>query len=219
MAEDVVRAKRFELVDDDGGTRALIDTGRDEHVGMTFFDRTGQERATVGLMPHGVAFFSLHNEAGREVVKATAAPGGRGRSDTVVALKDNEGRTRIQLGASQAGEATLNLTNTDGEPRAQIVVSPEGDPLIQLIEAGDSSAVTIQEGGVTIQEGAKGGSTSRGLIIGDYANNFRAALMLAAGKPSLGLNDAEGRTRAVLQLSEDGVPVLALLDEKGNRIQ
>jgi hypothetical protein len=210
--EDVVRAKRFELVDDDGGTRAVIDTGRNEHVGVSFFDRTGQERTTLGVMPEGVAFLSMSDEAGQEVVKATAGAGG---SDTVVALRDKEGRTRVQLGASQAGEATFNLTDTDGNARVQIVVSPEGDPLIQLIGDADSGAVTIQDGSVTMQ----GGAASRGLVISDDADNLRVGLMLSNDSLGLVLNDAEGRLRATLQLSENGVPVLALLDSEGNRIQ
>jgi len=212
VAEDVVRARRFELVDDAGETRAVLDTGhdREEHVGLTLFDTEGKARASLGVMPDGFASLSLGDEDGREVIKITASAvvGESVSSDSVVALKDKSGQTRVQLGVSQEGEAAIHLTNSQGASLVQVFVDSDGTAKFSLQEQTGSGGVSMQ-----------GGPEGRGLAIGDDTDTARVGLLHVGGKPTLVLSDAEGRPRAILQLSAEGVPTLALLDEEGSPIR
>lgn len=193
--EETVRTRRLELVDDTGELRALLDIGRDAHVALSFFSEGGQELATVGIMPDGFSSISLNDEEGRESVKAVA---GGEHSDTVVALKDGDGRTRLQVGVSSAGEPALALTGEDGGVRAQMFVDAEG-----------RTVLTLKDGNGEANVSASVGAGSTGLVVADETDTGRIGMFVRAdGGTSLMLTDAEGQPKVTFGVEREGTPTV-----------
>lgn len=196
--EATLRARRLELVDDAGETRALLDTGQGEHVSLSFFGDGGQELATVGVMPDGFSTLILNDGEGRESVKAT---GGGEHSDTVVVLKDGDERTRLQLGVSDAGEPALALADENGV-RVQTYLSAEG-----------SAVMTLKDGGSNVTFSVGNGDT--GLVIADETDTGRiGAMTQAGGNATLALLDDAGKPKIVLEVGPDGEPTV-FVEEQG----
>jgi hypothetical protein len=67
MAEqvaEVIRAKRFELVDSDGSVRATLALHEGGTPGLGLFDNDGHERATLSLDQEGAPRLTLWSKAG-----------------------------------------------------------------------------------------------------------------------------------------------------------
>lgn len=205
MPEDVVRAKRFELVDDEGETRALWDTGSQEHVALSFYGKNQEERLSIGVMPDGFSTFVLRDESGREIIKATTA---NDFSDSVIVIKDESGQVRAQVGVNESGEPTLTMTDENENVRAQMFVDSNGEPnLILKDEAGKSNVSASVRPQAT------------GLVIADGSDTGRIGLyVLGDSSSSISVADAMGQPRAILRTDEAGKPILVLLDEEGDTI-
>lgn len=198
--EGTVRARRFELVDDVGETRALLDTGLASHVGLSFFSKRGQELATVGVMPDGFSSFVLNDENGREAIKAVA---GRESSNTVIALKDGDGRTRLQAGISDVGEPALALTDERGNVRAQTYIDAQGSAVMILKDGGREANVTVSAG-----------TENTGLVVADGTDRGRIGMLVQADSgASLAMTDAEGKPKVMFGVQRDGRPI-AFVEEQ-----
>lgn len=205
MAEEVIRAKRFELIDDEGKTRALIDTGQKEHVALSFFGKDEQERATVGIMPDGFSSFVLLDEEGKESIKATT---GTGPSDSVFVIKDGNERPRIQAGVGKAGEAALSLTDDEGNVRIQASVDDRGVPTLTLKDEAGEANVTISVK-----------TEYTGLVIAKESDLGRIGLLtFSDDTASIAITDGQGIPRIMLRTEPDGHPTLSILNEKGDPI-
>ncbi len=210
--KDVVRAKRFELVGDNGETRALLDTGSAEHVSLSLFGSDGKERANLGVMPDGLALLVLNYEDGQEAIKATTqtagVEGGLAASNSVVVIKDRNGQVRAQVGVNDEGDPSVSLADSNGNVSIRLEVDEEGNSHITISGRDGIGNVSLQAR-----------PDRKGIVIGDEADVGRAGLMLVQDTASLTLTDAEGRPRAILQLSGDGGQFFAFLDEEGNPLQ
>lgn len=205
MTEEVIRAKRFELVDDNDKIRALIDTGQKEHVALSFFGKDEQERATVGVMPDGFASFVLQDENGTEIIKATT---GSGPSDSVIVIKDENEQSRIQAGVSKDGGTALSLTDKDGNVRVQISVDSEGIPTLTLNDQASGASATISVR-----------TESTGLVIADGSDTGRIGLLVFSDDTaSVAITDDQGKPRIILRADSDGNPSFVLLDGEGNSL-
>lgn len=88
MSNDVVRAQRFELVDKDGNTRAVLTC--DAQTGsptIVFKDSRDQTRVTVGIAWNDMPSIQLNAEDGTARVALVARPEGNG----MVLVVDNDG--------------------------------------------------------------------------------------------------------------------------------
>jgi hypothetical protein len=74
--QEVVRAKRFEVVDDQGRSRALLSVLPDGSPGLTLYDGAGKQRAGLGLLPDGTPRLALHDAAGKQRAGLTVLPDG-----------------------------------------------------------------------------------------------------------------------------------------------
>jgi len=61
---DVVRAKRFELVDSEGKVCATLALREDEMPGLSLYDREGQERATFAIDTGGALHLAMRTKTG-----------------------------------------------------------------------------------------------------------------------------------------------------------
>jgi hypothetical protein len=97
-AEDVIRARRFELVDDRGNVRTVLtaepgETGTDL-IGIHIANNQGRPVVSIGVDPeHNVPFLTLRDKAGSEAaVFATVMPDGT----AALTLRDKEGREEVK---------------------------------------------------------------------------------------------------------------------------
>jgi hypothetical protein len=61
---DVVRAKRFELVDSEGKVCAKLALREDEMPGLSLFDRDGHERGTFCIDTQGALHLTMRTKSG-----------------------------------------------------------------------------------------------------------------------------------------------------------
>jgi len=91
MPEDVVRASRFELVDNQGNTRGVLACDGDSGAPtITFRDSKGQTRVTVGIAWNDMPSIQLNGEDGTARLALIARPEGNG----MVLVADDQGHTK-----------------------------------------------------------------------------------------------------------------------------
>lgn len=142
----VVRATRFELVDENSGSlRAMLATGPNGSVVLTLLDEDGQDVASVG--------FNLSYDETTELVLKGVDGGGKGLRLTV----ERDGRAgvrflnvpsqlvspdapagnvspQVTIGMDENNMPLLMMVDPDGKPRAQIGVMPDGTAALVLCD-------------------------------------------------------------------------------------
>lgn len=95
MAETVVRADRYELLDKDGNTRAVLACDHDSGAPTcTFRDSRGQTRLTVGIAWNDMPSLQLGAEDGTARVALIVRPEG----DGMIVVVDAEGNKKVVTG-------------------------------------------------------------------------------------------------------------------------
>jgi hypothetical protein len=102
LAEEVVRAKRFEIVSDDNEVRGILGSLPDGAVGLHLFDESGQVKLSLSV---------LYEKDG--------AP--------VVYLRDSAGVIRLQLQVGPQDVATLGINDSDEHLRVIAGTDREGN--------------------------------------------------------------------------------------------
>ncbi len=107
---EVIRAKRFELVDADGRVRAALGLGRGQPV-LAFADTGGKARVLLALSDDGTPGLGLADGDGevRAVLRV------RGDGSPSLELREEHEQTRATLEVSGDGDAMLRLFDKDGE--------------------------------------------------------------------------------------------------------
>jgi hypothetical protein len=123
MVEEVIRAKRFEMVDDEGQARVVLGT-QDETSGLMLLDSNGQSVAELAVSDDtGSAMLSLYDERGS--LRASLDLDADG--SPTVGLYDISGEPRISLGIAEGGSPVLDFTGPFGEARMSLVMDGEGN--------------------------------------------------------------------------------------------
>ena len=113
--QEVVRAKRFELVDAEGRVRIEIGMGgvdrRWQTPGVRLLDQKGNVRATLEVYPQGHPNLTLRDEKGE--VRAMLALAFD--DSPVIWMYDEKGKTRAVGGLGSDGSPILTLRDKEGE--------------------------------------------------------------------------------------------------------
>ena len=165
MVEDVIRAKRFEVVDDEGRPRVIVGAQptaaglllldangstvaelavSDEHgaVALTLYDLRGQARATLDLDANGAPNLALHDMAGEARVSLAVD---EEESATVLDFTGPYGEARFSIEIDKEGLPSLAMMDSKGEDRAILHVDRKGNPRLQFLDergrevSGDAS--------------------------------------------------------------------------------
>ena len=110
--KDVLRARKIELVDDDGKTRVSIRLDKDGNSNMQFIDDKGQVRVSVGASDKGPASISLSDCDGQTRVSAMVAENG----SSYLFMYDRQGVTRVQVETGSTDITTVILGGKDKKP-------------------------------------------------------------------------------------------------------
>ena len=117
MAEEAIRAKSFEVVDDEGNVRARTTTMSSGGVATNLFDSKGNPRVSLGVNQADVPTFGLYDADGTVRVEI-----GSGVDGQIVRLNDEDGNPR----------AMMALLTEEGSVPAMTFVDKEGNPRVQL---------------------------------------------------------------------------------------
>lgn len=115
---DVIRARRFELVDEGGTIRAVLSAEPGLAWGLAIADEDGNAVASVGLNPRtGEPFVMLqdaHTEAG--IMATIGSPDARQHVRCAVSLSDDKGQERIMLMLDEDGNPSILSLDENGAP-------------------------------------------------------------------------------------------------------
>jgi hypothetical protein len=131
--EKVLRAEKFELVDQTGTIRAVLGSVSSTVHGLTLYDPNGRPRAGLGVSADGTAMMQLLGP--QSTVAVVVEESGVAK---VVFMKD--GLQRIGLGVLPDGLATLSFFDVDMTIRVGLMMRGEdGQPgLILRSDKGNS---------------------------------------------------------------------------------
>lgn len=212
MADDVVRAKRFELVDDEDNVYASLER---DGTGSPFFvirdPRTETPRVVIGLNARGTGSVDLWDGEGRSRLKAAVEEDG----GALIRFRDENDREMLQVhhvpaGHPQAPQGSSGVIFSDGRnARVQLGISPDGSPNLTLKDRDGKEVASLSVGGngEAILTLTSPDSPSAGTMISGPAANLLAVLSMV---------DEQGRPRVMANLGADGKPTLTLMDEDGN---
>jgi hypothetical protein len=168
--------------------------------GLVLVDRTGRERARLGLDAQGMAHLKFYGDDDAALVSLAAdAQGG-----VALALGDDKRQHAVVLSVAPQGSQDMAFYR-NGQLRLGLEVPKNGEPAVNLYDTGNR-VITL-------------GLTNPGdphLIF--YGDKQKAALDLSStknGDRSLELRGKDGIPRVVLGLKQDRKAALGLFDQKG----
>lgn len=185
----------------DGQGGATIETDMDGLARLVLFDRSGAGAAWLGLLPDGSRALLLSDEK----QTATAMLGVTADGSLRLMLANKVHRQRANLTVLPEGPAHLDLGGKDGKGGVTLGVTVNGAPGLRLFDRdGKAGAILVAAEG------------SAGLTLRDPEGRDVAGLTTDAGRwPRLFLSADGKKAGALLAMSEDGSPGLALFDEVG----
>jgi hypothetical protein len=124
VTAEVVRAKRFELVDDEGKVRIILDVGSgDEKAVMGIQDNAGNNRAAFGIFEGGSVILALKDAGG--TTRASLAIGEKSADQPRLIFADSFGRARAEIAVNDNGDVELALADKWGQKRAMLGVAED----------------------------------------------------------------------------------------------
>jgi hypothetical protein len=209
---EVLRAKRLEIVDDEGKVRAVLGT-REEGIGVvSVYDQSGRVRASLeaGEIPEQASGLSVFDTNGkpRAVVSMDNDPD-RG---SALILLDTEGKQRAVVSLKEGGQAGLRFSA--GQKNRAISISAGDDGKLYLMLSGEGAPMVAL--GLNEKEGQDACSN---IVLAD--NDDRAGIVISGRRsgPSIKLTDRREKVRASLELGANGEPGLYHFDEEGTTIR
>lgn len=145
--KEVVKAKEFQIVDDEGVARITIGLDKDGNSTMKFLDNNQKVRVSVGASKNGPASISLADSDGETRVLSMVAESG----SSYLFMYDRQGVTRVQVETGSADITTVILGGKNKKP---------------LIKASiDSSDSTYEQGSLSLYD-------SKGKLMHKAPSNF-----------------------------------------------
>lgn len=185
----------------EGQGGATMESEADGSARLVLFDRGGSGAAWLGVLPDGSRSLLLSDAKHT----ATAMFGVTAEGSLHLMLADRVHRQRANLTLLPEGPTHLDLAGKDGKGGATLGVTVNGAPGLRLFDRdGKAGAVLVAAEG------------SAGLTLRDPEGRDVAGLATDAGRwPRLFFSVDGKKTGALLGMSEDGSPGLALFDEFG----
>ena len=182
---DVVRARRFEVVDAAGKERAVLGVFSDDVTALRVYDATGKMMLMgLGVTRDDEAGLGLRDAAGKLRAGLNVTSDG----SPLLLLLDAAEKARAGLRILPTGVPMLDLNDTAGEIRMSLSVSSDSGPVFRLFDAAGKMGAGL---GMT-PDGIPG------LVLYDTAEHGRAGMVMTSDGPTLELRDAGRNLRAVL---------------------
>ena len=127
-ADQVVRARKFELVDREGRVRGVLGDLGFGSVGMSLRDGEGILRVGLSVVPDGRAVVSFFHKDGKPRAALGVGPNG----SPAMLLTRGDGKRQIELAYAADGGARLRMVATKGQAGAALGMFPDGSPYLVL---------------------------------------------------------------------------------------
>ena len=191
---EVLRAKRLEIVDDDGKVRAVLGTREEGIGGLSVFDESSgrvRARLVAGEIPEQGSGLSVFDTNGKP--RAVVNMSNDADKSSGLILLDTEGKQRVGVGLETGGQAWLSISAAKKDRSVMLVAMDDGN--VTLLLSGEEAPTA----GLTLRvEAGKDPSADLGLIDRDG----RAGVVLSERRsgPYVSLSVAALRlTRAQLR--------------------
>ncbi len=159
MTEEVVRAKRFELIDDNEDIRGGMEVTERGTVRMYLglsnqspgVELDVEENGTANIILRDerervrsrLSYRSLEAEAGPGSVGLLFSDGNKDRAqlgvdpvleNPTMAMYDHEGNEMVSIAVTRTSGTALTISDKQGRPRAALVLTPDGIPRLVLLD-------------------------------------------------------------------------------------
>lgn len=193
-ASEVLRAKRLEIVDDEGKVRASLGTLENGVGELALRDASGRVRAVleVGEIPGEASGLRVFDTNGRARVGLFAY--NDPRKGAVVQVNDEKETARATLALDEGGQALLGVGAGEKNRKITAVVGPDG--AARLTFTGEGPMIGL---GSFDEDRA-----SPTLILTDEKGNGGMVLDGGRYKPYVRFRDPAGKVRAGLELTPGG---------------
>jgi len=141
-ADQVVRARKFELVDQQGRVRGVLGDLGFGSVGMSVRDSDGTMRVGLSVLPDGKAVVSFYTKEGRPGAALGIGPDG----NPTMLLARGDGKRQIELAYAADGGARLRMVDTEGQAGAALGMFPDGSPYL-LLRGTDKGRAILEVSG------------------------------------------------------------------------
>jgi hypothetical protein len=222
--EDVINAKQFNLLDDNGKTRAVLSADKDEPR-LTLLDVDGNTRVLLSVNKDR-SLLTLSNADGLAVLGVTkggdVVKGGVVMGGPQLTLSDTDRKPRVMLTADK-DEALLGLysggkffTNlfTDIDGTRLVMKDADGKARVALGVANGNSQLNLWDGNGKFNTYLTAHNNAAALTLNDADGKTRVSLNVIKEGPSLFLSGADEKPRVSLLAMKDG-PGLRLFDADG----
>ena len=140
MVEEVIRAKRFEVIDDAGRPRVIVGT-QQEASGLMLLDGNGQNVAELAVSAEmGSTTLSLYDLRGSLRASLDLDQDG----SPTLGLYDLAGEPRVSIGIAEGNTPVLDFTGPYGEARMSFEVDEDGLPSFVLMDGDGNDRVSIR---------------------------------------------------------------------------
>jgi hypothetical protein len=108
----VIEAEEVRLVESDGRPAARLQTDKSGRPGLFLYDKHGEVRAVLGVLPSGAPHLALSDRRGQ--IRATLAV--LNDETVTLVLADGEGKRRVDLRAPPDENPKITLQTREGKP-------------------------------------------------------------------------------------------------------
>ncbi len=136
---EVVRAKRFELVDGQGKVRALLSVQPDGASRFEVLDKDRKARAVLRLYPDGTPVLEMLTAGGEPRVSLA---GSESMPSLGMGWKGQQGG-KLNLGFNAGGVPQLYMTEPSGLVRVMLTMKANGDPMLRLANRDGRNGVEL----------------------------------------------------------------------------
>lgn len=115
LADDVVRAKRFEVVDDEDNVQGVLGELDGGVIGLQLYDETGTTRLSIAVLNQkgGAPIVYFRDQNGTNRLQLQVDP----NEVSTLVINDASGKLRAVIGTDQDGNSQLGYEAKDGSQR------------------------------------------------------------------------------------------------------
>ncbi len=198
LKADRMEAERFEVRGPDDVLRAALFKGAKGEARLSFFDKDGKTRLSLGIGDDGLPSLSMYDNDKKMKLGLSIDPEG---GNPQLVLLDDSGEAAIHLGVRKDSGPDVTV-GRKGKGRVSISLSKDGEPSLQVRD---------EQGDPRIALGLSGGVPSISLMAGK--NVLRSSWrLLADGSAAFSIHDSNAKQRLVIGVDRDGKPSIKVID-------
>jgi hypothetical protein len=198
LKADRMQAERFEVRGPDNVLRAALFKGAKGEACLSFFDKDGKTRLSLGIGDDGLPSLSLYDNHKKMKIGLSLDPDG---GNPQLVLLDDSGEPAIRLGVPKDSGPDVTV-GRNGKERVSISLTRDGEPSMRMLD---------EQGDPRVALGLSNGVPSISLMAGK--NVLRSSWrVLADGSAAFAIHDGNAKQRLIIGVDRDGKPSIRFID-------